>query len=78
MANEVKKETKAEAFVRLAPRRVDAVIKALNSLEQLSSKNYEYTPEQVTKMLSAITEKYNEVANAYAGDKIEKKTGFSF
>lgn len=50
-------ETKRDAFVRLAERRTNAVIKKLQILSNCSNPYaYEYTEEDVRKMFSAIEE----------------------
>lgn len=72
------RETKAEAFERLAPKRVDKVLGALDSLGGLATRNYEYTPEQVAAMFNAITVKLNEIQQKYNGVKEVKKNGFHF
>lgn len=77
MANEVK-ESKAEAFVRIAPKRVDKILDAIKSLSTMASKNYEYTPEQVNKMFIAIADALSEARNKFDGVASEKKTGFNF
>ncbi len=48
-------ESKAEAFKRLATNRTKNVLKALRVLGNCSNHgNYEYTPEQVLKIMDAI------------------------
>ncbi len=48
-------ETKSERFLRLAPPRVNKVIKGVEALGKLGNRSsYEYTEEQVEKMFSAI------------------------
>lgn len=71
-------ETKAEAFVRIAPRRVDKVLDSIKNLAPLASKNYEYTPEQVDKMFVVMAEALAECRAKFDGAKVEKKTGFTF
>jgi|TARA_B100002003_G_C14110773_1_gene534271 hypothetical protein len=58
MSNEVKKRTKTrgERFLEVVPTRVIRVIKAIESLQKCSSRNYEYTDSQVNKMMKAIKE----------------------
>jgi hypothetical protein len=58
MSNEVKKRTKTrgERFLEVVPARVTRVIKAIESLQKCSSRNYEYTDSQVNKMMKAIKE----------------------
>lgn len=77
MANEVR-ETKAEAFLRIAPKRVDKVLEAIKSLSGMASKNYEYTSEQVNKMFTVMAEALAEARNKFDGVSNEKKTGFNF
>ncbi len=70
-------ESKADKFLRLAPPRVDKVIKSIESLKKLSAHgSYEYTSEQATKMFTAIR---SELDACEAAFKPEKETkGFSF
>lgn len=73
-----KEETKAERFVRLATGRVNRVLKAMDILKNCSDpSNYEYTEEQVKKMLGAIAEEYEYLKNAFAEKKAEE-TAFKF
>jgi len=50
---EIPKESKSEMFLRLAPLRVEKVLKSLRILGNCSNANYEYTSEQIDKI--AIT-----------------------
>jgi len=63
-------ETKADKFKRLAVARVNKTLDALNQIGQLSAKaNYEYTPEQVEKILDTIGAKLEDVEASFAGKK---------
>lgn len=63
-------ETKADKFKRLGIKRTNDVLTALRSLGQLANKgNYEYTDEQVKKIIDTVGETLNEVDDAFAGKK---------
>jgi hypothetical protein len=71
-------ETPREAFVRLAQRRAGAVITALGSLEQLvRPANYEYTPEDWTKINQAIEAARAKCMTAAQTGKVVKDAGFT-
>lgn len=76
--NTKKTINKHDNFLRLAPARVDRVISALDALEKLSSKNYEYEADEVSAMFDAIDKRLSECISAYKGEKKAKKHGFSF
>jgi len=70
-------ETKAQAFSRIASRRMGQALDEIEKLESLSDKNnYEFTDDQVTKMLQALQEGCQAVADRFAG-KVKGKTAFS-
>lgn len=72
-------ETKAEKFLRLAPPRVNKIIKAIDSLEKLSAHgSYEYTEEQVEKMFTAIRSELETCEASFKPKTAEKSEGFSF
>ena len=72
-------ETKAEKFLRLAPPRVNKIIKAIDSLEKLSAHgSYEYTEEQVEKMFAAIKSELETCEASFKPKTAEKSEGFSF
>lgn len=48
-------ESKSDKFIRLANHRTNRVLKYLDALGNLTNKSvYEYTPEQVTRIIEAI------------------------
>lgn len=60
-------ETKAQAFSRIASRRMGSALDEIRKLETLSTPaNYEYTPEQVAKMKSALEAAVNKVFERFA------------
>lgn len=72
-------ETKAEKFIRLAPPRVNKIIGAIQSLSKLSATgSYEYTPEQIEKMFTAIKNELNECEVAFQPKEEKKPTSFTF
>ena len=70
-------ETKAEKFSRLAQARVNKTIHDIESIGKLSGSAYEYTPEQVDKMFSAMQGALD-AAKAKYEKKTESKSTFSF
>ena len=63
-----KNETKHERFVRVAETRTQNVIDSLRVLAKCSRTDvYEYTPEEVDKILEALDAEIQEVRNAFAG-----------
>jgi len=69
-------ETKKEKFKRLAEKRTKKVLNEIRVLSNLSNKNlYEYTPEQLKKIVGAIR---NALATAEARFKGEQKRGIEF
>lgn len=71
-------ESKSEKFIRLAQGRVTKARMAISRLAYLSnSSTYEYTPEQVEQMFSALEEELTQVRAKF--QKTEKtKKEFSF
>ena len=70
-------ETKAEKFTRLATARMNKLMHDLSSLEKLSGSGYEYTPEQVEKMFTALQEKIDTAKAKFEKTKKTEST-FSF
>lgn len=75
--NAIAGETRAEKFLRIAPSRVNKVLHALDTLGNLSGSGYEYTPEQVESIRSAINERFEEVMAGFEKKK-NKSKDFSF
>jgi hypothetical protein len=66
-------ESKANAFKRIAKRRVNNVLSMLDTLQGLTSTaNYEFTPEQWGKIFGAVEERIAELKAAAAGDMVVK------
>ncbi|MBO4847128.1 MAG: hypothetical protein J5525_12660 [Lachnospiraceae bacterium] len=70
-------ESRADKFKRLAPPRVNKVLKALDTLANCSGSGYEYTEEQVEAMFTAIEDCVNETKAKFEKKKSVKKE-FSF
>lgn len=61
-----KTETKSERFRRLAPKRLNNVLKSLKIFGNLSSRgNYEYTNEEIAGMFSQIEGKLDELKKKF-------------
>lgn len=82
MAGTKTAETARARFLRLAPKRVSQVIQRLNLLQNCASSGYEFTEEEVDKMLGAIDRARQAMALAFKnrldGQKRKDPVGFSF
>ena len=58
---------KADNFIRLSTSRVDNILNAIRVFGNLSSPNYEWTPEQVQDLFRQIDEARDEAFNKFAG-----------
>ena len=73
--NEVKDvagESKADKFKRLASKRVVNAISKVELITNLAGSGYEYTPEQVEKILGALQGSVDKVKAAFSKQKFEK------
>ena len=70
-------ESKADRFKRLAAKRVNAVIKQIDLIGNLSSGSYEYTPEQVEKMFETMQDSLDDAKAKFSKSK-QSKEAFSF
>jgi hypothetical protein len=71
---------KAERFRRVAALRVQRVLDSLDNLAKCSSRNnYEYSQEEVSKMLNALKAKLRSVEQRFDVNRpASKKERFSF
>jgi hypothetical protein len=67
-------ETKGQKFVRLANKRVPALLKGIDNLGNLASSNYEYTPEQVEKMFGAIQTRIDNARSHFEASTTERES----
>jgi len=65
-------ESKSDKFKRLASKRVVNAISKVELITNLAGSGYEYTPEQVEKILSALQGSVDKVKAAFSKQKIEK------
>ena len=65
-------ESKADKFKRLASKRVVNAISKVELIANLAGSGYEYTPEQVEKILTALQGSVDKVKAAFNKQKIEK------
>ena len=65
-------ESKSDKFKRLASKRVVNAISKIELLTNLAGSSYEYTPEQVEKILGALQGSVDKVKAAFSKQKIEK------
>jgi len=69
-------ETKHDKFKRLADGRVNNALKNMQLIENLSNKsNYEYSQEDVLKIIKALKEGVNDLENCF-NKKIKKGNKF--
>lgn len=63
-------ETNEQRFKRVASRRLNAALKQMRLLRNCSVHSYyEYTPEQVTTIVTALQQEVERVKDAFAGVK---------
>ena len=65
-------ETKSDKFKRLASKRVVNAISKIELITNLAGSGYEYTPEQVEKILGALQGSVDKVKAAFSKQKFEK------
>ena len=73
--NEVKStegESKSDKFKRLATKRVKNAISKVELITNLAGSGYEYTPEEVEKILNALQGSVDKVKAAFSKQKITK------
>ena len=68
----VEGESKSDKFKRLASKRVVNAISKVELITNLAGSGYEYTPEQVEKILNALQGSVDKVKAAFSKQKIEK------
>ncbi|MCD4792246.1 MAG: hypothetical protein K8R54_03365 [Bacteroidales bacterium] len=70
---------KKERFKRVASRRVDNIIKDIRSLSKCSNlNNYEYSDEDINKMLKAIKDEIKIMETLYKKNLTNNEKGFNF
>lgn len=71
-------ETKAQKFSRLGSMRATKAINAMRALQKLANtNNYEYTPEQVAKIVDALKTEVEGVFNAFNAPGTAAKETFT-
>ena len=60
-----KQESKADRFKRLAESRVGNAVKKIEIIGNLAGSNYEFTPEQVEKILTTLKAAVGEVETKF-------------
>ena len=65
-------ESKSDKFKRLATKRVTNAISKVELIANLSGSGYEYTPEQVERILTALQGSVDKVKAAFSKQKIQK------
>jgi len=69
---DVEGESKSAKFKRLASKRVVNAISKVELIANLAAPSYEYTPEEVAKILNALQGSVDKVKAAFSKQKIEK------
>lgn len=62
-------ESKSQRFVRLGKQRVAKALKQIDAIGKLTGANYEHTPEQAEKIVTALENAVKSVKNKFAGTK---------
>lgn len=63
------RETKAERFVRVAEQRTRRVVDTVQSLSNCASRVcYDYTPEQVEQIITALESEVRRLQSTFAGE----------
>lgn len=65
-------ESKSDKFKRLASKRVVNAIQKIELITNLAAPSYEYTSEEVTKILAALQGSVDKVKAAFSKQKIDK------
>jgi hypothetical protein len=72
-------ESPRERFLRLAPPRVDAALKKIGLIGNLSRNGYEYELAEVKQMINALEDAVEDVKQKFSRKKeTNKKAGFAF
>lgn len=74
-----KTNVKRERFLNVAGRRVQKVLDDIESLSKCANKStYEYTDEEVSKMMKAVREKIKQLDAAFSANSKSGKQTFEF
>ena len=74
--NKVQGESKHDKFVRLATPRVTTAIKRIELIGNLASSGYEYSPEEVEKIFSALQQTLDGTKARFSKSKKEETQKF--
>lgn len=76
--SEINRELRRLRFVRMAPKRVKKALRAIYQVGKLGNRSsYQYTDEEVAKVLSALGEAVTDVEAAFAATKDRITEDFS-
>ena len=76
MSNKI---VKSERFKKVASSRVQKILNSLDSLSKCSNQNnYEYSKEDVDKMLNVLKTKFKYVENSFRQNLEKGKSNFEF
>lgn len=77
MPDEKREESKSDRFKRLANKRLNNAVKRIGLLGSLSNRSqYEYTSEQIGKMLAILVGECDKLAVAFQGKKKTEATNW--
>lgn len=70
-------ETKSDKFKRIASGRTEKALDAISNIGGLANPaNYEYTPEQVAKIMSALEAELTKLGNRFKNPTAAQSSGF--
>lgn len=70
---------KRAQFLKIAPKRMSNALKAIGLIGNCASRSgYEYTPEDVAKMETALNKTVADTMSRFKSAGVEKPSGFSF
>ncbi len=70
-------ETKAARFIRVVTPRINKAIKSINTIGFCAASSYEYTPEQVKEIKTALLHAVSGLEKKFAGE-VAGETLFGF
>lgn len=74
----LKNEPKGAKFIRLALPRMKKALASVKQLGNLSSSQYEYTPDQIAKMRKAVIDQVDETFDRFSKSGSKQDTAFQF
>lgn len=72
-----KDESKSDRFIRVVTPRINKAIKSIKVIGYCASSTYEYTPQQVAKIVSVLQDAINAIDDKFA-KRTDKAGEFAF